>query len=100
MALEEAPHRSLPEAVASPVQRQTDFRQGQIRRLGDQLHEPIVVRLDRMAAAVAPHLLRLDAPPRAPQGVEVADRTRGDAEASADRANRAASLLGLDDALA
>jgi hypothetical protein len=61
MALEEPPHRSLAKAVAPAVQRQADFRQRQVRRLGDQFQEPIPVRLDHMAAAVASHLPRLDA---------------------------------------
>ena len=63
MALEETPHRSLAKAVAPAQQRKTDFRQGQVRCLGDQLQEPIVVRLDRMAAAIAPIFFGSTLPP-------------------------------------
>lgn len=100
MAPEEPPYRSLPKALASAVQRKTDFRQGQIRRLGDQIPKPIVVRLDHMAASIAPHLLRLDTPRLSPQDMDVADRTRSDTEARADSADRATGLPRLDDALA
>ena len=100
MAFEKPPHRPLAKVVAAAVQRQADFRQCQVRRLGDQLQEPIVVRLDQMAAAVAAHLPRRHAPRRAPQAVDVADRARSDPKTFADQANRASGLPGRDNASA